>query len=96
MFGMLQVPAFLGASDSPQAALAGAVICLSACVGYCIYSVLFPGLQKRKIDAARRKVGAVLCSALIPSTTCHCQCAVCRTPAPGFFLCDLFFSAVHH
>lgn len=42
-----------------QAALAGAVICLSACVGYCIYSVLFPGLQKRRIDAARRKVGQV-------------------------------------
>jgi hypothetical protein len=41
-----------------QAALAGAVICLAACVGYCIYSVLFPGLQKRRIDAARRKVSA--------------------------------------
>jgi hypothetical protein len=41
-----------------QAALAGAVICLSACVAYCVYSVLFPGLQKRRIDAARRKVSA--------------------------------------
>lgn len=82
---MLQVPAFLGASDSPQAALAGAVICLSACVGYCIYSVLFPGLQKRRIDAARRKVGVkVLCSALIflyclPLSLCYTLLHSCTT-----------------
>lgn len=41
-----------------QAALAGAIICLSACLGYCVYSVLFPTLQQRRIDAARRKVGS--------------------------------------
>lgn len=38
-----------------QAALTGAVVCLLAAVAYCAYSVLFPELQRRKIDAARKK-----------------------------------------
>jgi hypothetical protein len=38
-----------------QAALVGAVACLSSMIGYCIYSVLYPQLQQRRIDAARRK-----------------------------------------
>jgi hypothetical protein len=38
-----------------QAALVGAVACLSSMIGYCVYSVLYPQLQQRRIDAARRK-----------------------------------------
>jgi drug/metabolite transporter (DMT)-like permease len=38
-----------------QAALTGAVMCLTAMVGYCVYSVLSPQLQQRRIDAARRR-----------------------------------------
>jgi drug/metabolite transporter (DMT)-like permease len=38
-----------------QAALVGAVACLSSMIGYCAYSVLYPQLQQRRIDAARRK-----------------------------------------
>ncbi|WIA37902.1 hypothetical protein OEZ86_001279 [Tetradesmus obliquus] len=55
LYGTVQVPAFMGFPNSPQAALVGAVACLSSMVGYCVYSVLSPQLQQRRIDAARRK-----------------------------------------
>ena len=37
-----------------QAALIGAVACMTACLAYCGYSVLSPELQRRRIDAARK------------------------------------------
>eukprot|EP00878_Enallax_costatus_P007203 GHUV01007547.1.p1 GENE.GHUV01007547.1~~GHUV01007547.1.p1 ORF type:complete len:589 (+),score=195.07 GHUV01007547.1:201-1967(+) len=55
LYGFVQVPAFLGFSKSPQAALAGAAVCLIGMVAYCAYSVMYPGLQERRIDAARKK-----------------------------------------
>eukprot|EP00775_Hariotina_reticulata_P009910 gene9910-10066_t len=55
LYGVVQVPAFMGFQSSPQAALTGAVMCLTAMVGYCVYSVLYPQLQQRRIDAARRR-----------------------------------------
>ncbi|KAI8469986.1 MAG: hypothetical protein J3K34DRAFT_422230 [Monoraphidium minutum] len=55
LYGFVQVPAFLGFADSPQAALTGSVVCLLAAVAYCAYSVAFPALQRRKIEAARKK-----------------------------------------
>lgn len=53
--GQVQVPAVLGASDDPTAALVGSITCLAAAVGYCIYSVVYPERQQRLIDAARKK-----------------------------------------
>lgn len=38
-----------------QAALTGSVTCLVSAVLYCIYSVVSPELQRRRIDAARKK-----------------------------------------
>ncbi|KIY94309.1 hypothetical protein MNEG_13654 [Monoraphidium neglectum] len=55
LYGIVQVPAFMGFPESPQAALTGAVVCLAAAVAYCAYSVLSPELQRRKIEAARKK-----------------------------------------
>ncbi|KAF8069707.1 NCL2 [Scenedesmus sp. PABB004] len=54
LYGIVQGPAALGFSRSPQAALAGAVTCLACMVAYCGYSVLFPALQARRIEAARK------------------------------------------
>ncbi|GBF88403.1 hypothetical protein Rsub_01115 [Raphidocelis subcapitata] len=55
LYGIVQVPAFLGFSESPQAALTGAVVCTAAAVAYVVYSVASPELQRRKIDAARKR-----------------------------------------
>lgn len=38
-----------------QAALVGASVCLLGMVTYCAYSVMYPGLQQRRIDAAKKK-----------------------------------------
>lgn len=55
LYGTVQVPAFLGDVEDPLAALLGATACLTAMVGYCVYQVVNPELQKRKILEARRK-----------------------------------------
>jgi drug/metabolite transporter (DMT)-like permease len=56
-----------------QAALTGAVVCLAAAVAYCAYSVLSPELQRRKIEAARKK--RLRCAAAIYSML---QWAICN------------------
>lgn len=55
LFGLVQVPAFLGAATDPQAAMAGAVACGVAAAAYLAFSVLSPELQRRKIAAARKR-----------------------------------------
>jgi drug/metabolite transporter (DMT)-like permease len=55
LYGIVQVPAFLGFPESPQAALTGAIVCTGAAVAYAVYCVLSPELQRRKIDAARKR-----------------------------------------
>lgn len=55
LFGIVQVPAALGHAADPNVALLGCVACLLSLVAYCTYQVLSPELQKRKIDAARKK-----------------------------------------
>lgn len=51
----VQVPAILGDTDDPTAALIGAIACFASAIGYCVYSVLNPERQKRRIEAAQKK-----------------------------------------
>jgi len=55
LYGIVQVPAFMGFAESPQAALTGAIACGVSAVLYCVYSVVSPDLQRRKIEAARKR-----------------------------------------
>ena len=50
----LQVPAFLGDIEDPQAALLGCAVCGFTLVAYCVAQVLFPEMQKKRIEKARR------------------------------------------
>ena len=50
----LQVPAFLGDIEDPQAALLGCAVCGVTLVAYCVAQVLYPEMQKKRIEKARR------------------------------------------
>ena len=55
----LQVPAFLGDIEDPQAALLGCAVCGVTLVAYCVAQVLYPEMQKKRMEKARRHRWAV-------------------------------------
>jgi len=55
LYATIQVPTFMGHGDDTKAALTGAVLCALTLIAYCIYQVVSPELQKRKMEAARVK-----------------------------------------
>jgi len=64
-----------------QAALVGAVACLTACLAYCGYSVLSPELQKRRIDAARKSRFKAYALRVCHTAPMPCLAWHCRAPA---------------
>ena len=61
---VLQVPAFLGDIEDPQAALLGCAVCGVTLVAYCVAQVLYPEMQKKRMEKARRHRWAVVVGAL--------------------------------
>ncbi|KAG1679416.1 hypothetical protein FOA52_007707 [Chlamydomonas sp. UWO 241] len=55
LYGFVQIPANLGDYNDQSAALAGAAACLFSAVAYCVYSVVSPERQQRRIEAAQKK-----------------------------------------
>eukprot|EP01023_Acetabularia_acetabulum_P040635 TRINITY_DN3939_c0_g1_i2.p1 TRINITY_DN3939_c0_g1~~TRINITY_DN3939_c0_g1_i2.p1 ORF type:complete len:531 (-),score=102.84 TRINITY_DN3939_c0_g1_i2:1617-3209(-) len=54
LFLIIQIPAWITKSVKIYA-IVGAVICLLVLIAYSVYQVVFPDLQARKIEAARKK-----------------------------------------
>ena len=69
----LQVPAFLGDIEDPQAALLGCAVCALTLVAYCAAQVLYPEMQKKRIEKARRHRWAVAAGACASSRQRVCQ-----------------------
>ena len=48
------MPAFLGDIEDPQAALLGCAVCGVTLVAYSVAQVLYPEMQKKRMEKARR------------------------------------------
>ncbi|KAK9825642.1 hypothetical protein WJX81_003822 [Elliptochloris bilobata] len=55
LYGIIQVPAFLGYKSAQAASLAGIIVCLATLAVYCVFQVAYPELQRRQIEHARQK-----------------------------------------
>ncbi|KAK9803278.1 hypothetical protein WJX72_005726 [[Myrmecia] bisecta] len=56
LYLIIQVPAFLGHKTDPKISLAGCVICLFSVGLYCASQVVFPEMQKRRMELARQRL----------------------------------------